>query len=51
MRNEVFVYLEIYSVYFEIYEYGEVAQGVRFPAACISDIWIQDLPVTYYLSY
>ena len=31
MRNEVFVYLEIYSVYLEIYEYGEVVQGVRFP--------------------
>jgi hypothetical protein len=33
MRNEVFVYLEIYSVYLEIYEYGEVVQGVRFPDA------------------
>ncbi len=31
MRNEVFVYLEIYSVYLEIYEYGKVVQGVRFP--------------------
>jgi len=34
MRNEVFVYLEIYSVYLEIYEYGEVVQGVRFPDDC-----------------
>jgi hypothetical protein len=31
MRNEVFVYLETYSVYLEIYEYGKVVQGVRFP--------------------
>jgi hypothetical protein len=31
MRNEVFVYLEIYSVYLEIYEYGKVVQGVRLP--------------------
>ncbi len=31
MRNEVFVYLEIYTVYLEIYEYGKVVQGVRFP--------------------
>jgi hypothetical protein len=41
MRNEVFVYLEIYSyisryleiysVYLEIYEYEKVVQGVRFP--------------------
>ena len=29
MRNEVFVYLEIYSVYLEIYKYGKVVQGVR----------------------
>ncbi len=28
MRDEVFVYLEIYLVYLEIYDYGE---GVRFP--------------------
>ncbi len=26
-----FSYLEIYSVYLEIYEYGKVVQGVRFP--------------------
>jgi hypothetical protein len=31
MGNEVFVYLEIYSVYLKIYEYGKVVQGVRFP--------------------
>ncbi len=31
MRNEVFVFLEIYSVYLKIYEYGKVVQGVRFP--------------------
>ncbi len=31
MRNEVFVYLEIYSVYLEIYDYGVLVQGVRFP--------------------
>ncbi len=31
MRNEVFVYLEIYSVYLEIYDYGVRVQGVRFP--------------------
>ncbi len=31
MRNEVFVYLEICSVYLKIYEYGKVVQGVRFP--------------------
>ncbi len=31
MRNDFFVYLEIYSVYLETYEYGEVVQGVRFP--------------------
>ncbi len=30
MRNEVFVYLEIYSVYLEIY-YGVFIQGIRFP--------------------
>jgi hypothetical protein len=33
MRIEVFIYLEIYSVYLEIYEYGKVVQGVRFPDA------------------
>jgi hypothetical protein len=33
MRNEVFVNLEIYSVYLEIYEYGKAVQGVRFPDA------------------
>ncbi len=33
MRNEVFVYLEIYTVYLEIYEYGKVVQGVRVPDA------------------
>jgi hypothetical protein len=33
MRNEVFVYLEIYSVYLEIYDYGVLVQGVRFPDA------------------
>ncbi len=31
MRNEIFVYLGIYSVYLEIYEYGVLVQGVRFP--------------------
>jgi hypothetical protein len=36
LRNEVFVYLEIYSVYLEIYEYGKVVQGVRFPDASAS---------------
>jgi hypothetical protein len=37
MRNEVFVYLEIYLVYLgiylvylEIYDYGVLVQGVRF---------------------
>ncbi len=32
-ENEVFVYLEIYSlsVYLEIYYYGVLVQGVRFP--------------------
>jgi hypothetical protein len=33
MRNEVFVYLDIYSVYLEIYDYGVLVQGVRFPDA------------------
>ncbi len=32
MKNEVFAYLEIYSVYLEIYYYGVLVQGrVRFP--------------------
>jgi hypothetical protein len=30
---EVFVYLEIYSAYLEIYDYGVLVQGVRFPAS------------------
>jgi hypothetical protein len=29
MRSEVLVYLEIYSVYLEIYEYGEVTELSR----------------------
>jgi hypothetical protein len=33
MRNEVFVYLEIYLIYLEIYYYGVLVQGVRFPDA------------------
>ncbi len=43
MRNEIFVYLEIYSVYLEIYsvyleiyDYGVLVHGFRFP-----DDWIQ----------
>ncbi len=35
-RNEVFEYLEIYL---EIYEYGEVVQGVRFPDAM--PVWLR----------
>ncbi len=31
MRSEVFVYLDIYSVYLQIYDYGVFIQGVRFP--------------------
>ncbi len=33
MRNKVFVYLEIYSVYLKIFDYGVLVQGVRFPLA------------------
>ncbi len=36
MRNDVFVYLKIYSVYLEIYENGEVVQGVRFPDVIVN---------------
>ncbi len=39
MSNEVFIYLEIYSVYLEIYENGEVVQGVRFPDVEMGIIW------------
>jgi hypothetical protein len=31
MRTAVFVYLEIYYVFLEIYDYGELVQGVTFP--------------------
>ncbi len=31
MRNEGFAYLEIYCVFLEIYDYGVLVQGVRFP--------------------
>jgi hypothetical protein len=41
MRNEFFEYLEIYSVYLEIYEYGEAFQGFRFPDGC--DIGTPDI--------
>jgi hypothetical protein len=37
MRNDVFVYLEIYSVYLEIYDYGVLDQGVRFPDVIIKN--------------
>jgi hypothetical protein len=33
MRSEVFVYLDIYLVYIEIYDYGVFIHGVRFPDA------------------
>ncbi len=33
MRNEVFVYLKIYLVYLEIFDYGVLVQGVGFPDA------------------
>jgi hypothetical protein len=33
MRNEVFVHLEIYSVYLEIYDYGVLVQGSESQAS------------------
>ena len=39
MRNEVFVYLEIYSVYLEIYDYGVFVQGVMmYVKVCTADV-------------
>ncbi len=48
MRNEVFVYLEIYSVYLEIFDYGVLVQGVRFPDGTTfqvtSNLWSTQIP-------